>query len=141
MLALGAFLTYGAFVTLAVFALVHRRPDAPRWVTASWAGEVVSIAIVAMLAMGVAELIAGATSAYQDGPDLVDLGLLAVVLLAAILIWRKLDLRARMRAPAVDSRASLQGAGGAEAGRGAQPTPGMPATSAPAPSRRRTRAA
>jgi hypothetical protein len=67
----------------------------------------ISVAIVAMLAIGLAQFVAGAAKAYFEGPQLVDLGLLAVVLLAAVAIWRKLDLRARMRAAAVDPRAGV----------------------------------
>ena len=46
--------------------------------------------------------VAGALGAYQEGLQLVDLGLLAAVLLVALVIWRRIDLRARFRAMAAE---------------------------------------
>lgn len=98
MLALGALLTTSALLALAGAAIAARSPGAPRWATASWSGELITLAIVAAFALGLANLIAGAADAYDEGIDLVDLGLLAVVLCGAALIWRQLGLGARMRA-------------------------------------------
>lgn len=141
MLALGALLLCAAILALAASAILFRRPDPPRWTTRAWAGEVISIAIVAMLALGLAYLFTGAAGAYQEGPAVVDLGLLAVVLVAAVALWRKLALGVRMRATAVEPATRRQAAGGVAASRGATPLPEMPATSEPPPSRPRPRAA
>jgi hypothetical protein len=109
MLTLGALSTCAAVLTLAALAIVFRSPDPPRWTTSSWAGELISVGLVSLFALGLAMFIAGAVSAYREGLALIDLGLLAAVLLVALMIWRRLDLRARFRA-------MTAAAGGAEAG-------------------------
>ena len=98
MLALGGLLICAAVLALAALAPIFRRPDPPRWATWSWAEELATLAVVGALAMGVGWLVAGAARAVQSGPELVDLGLLGAVLLVTVLIWRKLDPRARLRA-------------------------------------------
>ena len=98
MLALGGLLICAAVLALAALAPIFRRPDPPRWATWSWAEELATLAVVGALAMGVGWLVAGAARAVQSGPELVDLGLLGAVLVVTVLIWRKLDPRARLRA-------------------------------------------
>jgi hypothetical protein len=98
MLAIGGLLVAIALLALAAAARVFRRADPPRWTTRGWIGELVTLAIVCTLALGLGYLAAGAVAAFQTGPDFVDLGLLTGVALAAILIARKLSARARPRA-------------------------------------------
>ena len=97
MLTLGGLLTCVAILALAALAIVFRSPNPPRWTTWSWAEELISVSLVSAFALGLAMFVAGAFRAYQEGLPLVDLGLLAVVLVGAIVIWRRLDLRAGFR--------------------------------------------
>ena len=98
MLATGGLLTAIALLTLAAVAPVFRSSNPPRWTTYGWVGELVTLAIVCTLALGLGYLGAGTIEAFQTGPDSIDLGLLAVVLFASIVIWRRLKARARPKA-------------------------------------------
>jgi hypothetical protein len=112
MLPLGGLLTCAAILALAALAVVFRSPNPPRWTTWSWAGELISVGLVALFALGLAMFVAGAVGAYHEGLQLVDLGLLAAVLLAAVVIWRRLNLRAGFRAmPAEPVGADARSAG------------------------------
>jgi hypothetical protein len=62
--------------------------------------ELVTLAIVCTLALGLGCLAAGALAAFQTGPDHVDLGLLAGVALVAVVIWRGLKARGGTAGPA-----------------------------------------
>jgi hypothetical protein len=97
MLALGALLVCGALLTLAALTTVFRRPDPPRWTR--WSGELITLALVAAFALGIAYFIAGVSRAYEQGVSTVDLGLLAAVLAAAFVIARGLRLRTRPAHP------------------------------------------
>ncbi len=92
MLALGGLLICGALFALASFATVFRSTQPPAWTR--WSGELITLAIVAAFAIGLADFIAGVSRAYEAGLSLVDLGLLAAVLVAAFAIGRGLKLRA-----------------------------------------------
>jgi hypothetical protein len=133
MLPLGGLLTCAAILALAALAIVFRNPNPPRWTTSSWAGELISVGLVSLFALGLAMFVAGAASAYREGLSLIDLGLLAAVLLAALVVWRRLDLRARFRAMAADpGGADARGAGPA-ATAGAPPAATEPPPSQTAP--------
>ena len=106
MLATGGLLVAVALLALAAVAPVFRRADPPRWTTRGWIGELVTLAIVCTLALGLGYVGAGAVAAFQTGPDLVDLGLLAGVALVALVIWRWLKARAGTTAGAVVAAAS-----------------------------------
>ncbi len=97
MLTFGALLISVALLTLAAVAVIARGPDAPRWASAAWAGELIAIGLVTIFAIGLANFISGFASAYESGPRAVDLGLLALVLVGAVLIGRKLSTLARSR--------------------------------------------
>jgi hypothetical protein len=114
-LALGGLLICAALFALAALAIACRSPNPPRWAIGSWAGELGSLAIVALLAFGVADFTAGAVSVYEDGLHVLDLGLLAVLLFGVLAIWRRLDVRARLKAVAADARAQTASPSGAEA--------------------------
>ena len=101
MLATGALLVSIALLTLATVAPVFRSSNPPRWTTRGWVGEVVTLAIVCTLAVGLGYLGAGLIGIWQTGLDYLDLGLLAAVLLVAVVIWRKR--RARRTAPAAEA--------------------------------------
>jgi hypothetical protein len=105
MLATGGLLTAIALLTLAAVAPVFRSSNPPRWTTYGWVGELVTLAIVCTLALGLGYLGAGAIEAFQTGPDYLDLGLLAGVLVVSVVIWRRLN--ARARPTAVEADASL----------------------------------
>jgi hypothetical protein len=97
-------LTYGGLslcasvLALAALLPLFRAPNARPSLTVGWLGEVITIAIVCAFALGVGFLVTGTIHAYQEGPNYVDLGLVAGVLLGSLLIWRKLDVRKRLRA-------------------------------------------
>jgi hypothetical protein len=109
MLAIGALLLSIALLTFAVLVPVFRSSNPPRWTTRGWVGELVTVVIVSTLALGLVYFLAGVASAFQTGPDYLDLGLLALVLLASIVIWRRLSTRARQEAvePAASGHARV----------------------------------
>jgi len=117
MLAIGGLLTCAAVLILAAVAPVFRSDNPPRWATYGWVGEVVTLAIVCTLAIGVGYLGAGVIDAFQTGVDYLDLALLAGVVLVAVVIWRQW----KARAPAKSLEAEATG---------------PPAASAPPPPRR-----
>lgn len=90
MLATGGLLVAIALLTLAVLVPIFQRSDPPRWTTRAWIGELVTVSIVCGLALGLVYLGAGTIDAIQTSPSYLDLGLLAVVLVASIPIWRRL---------------------------------------------------
>jgi hypothetical protein len=116
MLALGALLTCSALFGIAAVAILFRRPDPPRWTTRSWAGEFVAIALVCALALGMGYLVAGSISAYQQGLEAIDLGLLAAVLALALVAWRKLNLRERWTAMTAETTGPVAVPRAADAG-------------------------
>ena len=77
-------------------------------------GELVAITIVFALAFGIACFVAGLIDAFQTGPDWVDLGLLALVLVIASAIWLRLN-AARSRTLR-STAAAVPGAATARAG-------------------------
>lgn len=95
MLATGGLLMSIALLTLVVVAPVFRSENPPRWATYGWVGELVTLAIVCTLAIGVGYLGAGAIDAFQTGVDYLDLGLLGLVLLVSVVLWRRLNPRAK----------------------------------------------
>jgi hypothetical protein len=98
MLATGGLLVSIALLTLAVLVPIFHSSDPPRWTTRGWIGELVTVSIVCTLALGLGCLGAGTIAAFQSGPDYLDLGLLAVVLVASIVIWRRLKASTRQKA-------------------------------------------
>jgi hypothetical protein len=97
MLATGGLLVCIALLTLAVVAPLFRSSDPPEWTRHRWIGELVTLTIVCTLALGLGYLGAGAIAALQTGPASLDLGLLAVVVLVSVMIWRGLQARTRTR--------------------------------------------
>jgi hypothetical protein len=119
MLATGGLLVSIALLTLALLAPIFHGSDPPRWTTRGWIGELVTVSIVCVLALGLVQLGAGAIEAVRSGPKYLDLGLLAVVLTASILIWRRL--KARAPRTTTEPAASLDVAGSASGRVPAQP--------------------
>jgi hypothetical protein len=86
MLATGGILVCVAVLTLAAVAPVFRSSNPPRWTTYDWVGELLTLAIVCTLALGLGYLGAGATEAFRTGPNYDDLGLLALVLFRSVVM-------------------------------------------------------
>lgn len=101
MLATGGLLVSIALLTLAVLVPIFNRNDPPRWTTRGWIGEVVTVSIVCAFALGLVYLGAGAIDAFQTGLHYLDLGLLALVLVASIAICRRLKARLRQETAGV----------------------------------------
>ena len=99
MLSIGGVLVCVAILALAAVAPAFRSSDPPGWTRRGWVGELVTLSIVCTLAIGVGYLGAGLIAASQTGPDVLDLGLLAGVLVVAAMVWRRLN--GRVRAPAL----------------------------------------
>jgi hypothetical protein len=135
MLATGGLLTAIALLTLAAVAPVFRSSNPPRWTTYGWVGELVTLAIVCTLALGLGYLAAGAIDAFQTGPDYLDLGLLAVVLFVSVVIWRRLNARTRFKAVEADAglHARVPGAMEARSGGLAAATEPVPVTASEPP--------
>lgn len=110
MLTTGGLLVCVAILTLAAVAPAFRSSDPPQWTRRGWVGELVTLAIVCTLAIGVGYLGAGLITAVQTGPDFLDVGLLAGVLLVAVMVWRRLNADVRARASAVAMVAPAQAA-------------------------------
>ena len=102
MLATGGLLVSMALLALMAVAPVFRSSNPPPWATRGWVGEVVTIAIVCALAIGLGYLGAGVIGMVQRGPDYLDLGLLAVVLFVLVVVGRRLSARARASVSAAD---------------------------------------
>ena len=105
MLATGGFLVCIALLILAAAAPAFRSDNPPRWTTYGWVGEVVTLAIVCTLAVGIGYVGAGVIGALQTGLDYLDLALLAGVVLVAVVIWRQW--KARVRAKSLEAEARL----------------------------------
>ena len=99
-LAAGGLLVAIALLALAAVAPAFRTANPPRWTTRGWIAELITLAIVCTLALGLGYLGAGALAAFQTKPEYVDLGLLAGVVLVAIVIWRGLKARGGAAGPA-----------------------------------------
>lgn len=93
--------------------------------------------LVCLFAVGLATFVAGAVDVYRAGAQPLDLGLLAAVLLAAFVVWHRLDPRARFRAMAADPR----GVADARSAGSAATTNLAPAATEPAPSQPTARVA
>jgi hypothetical protein len=102
-LAIGGFWVCIALLTLAAVAPIFRSSNPPRWATRGWVGEIITVAIVCTLAVGLGYFGAGTIDAFQTGPNYLDLGLLAVVLFVSVVIWRRLSRRARLKAVEADA--------------------------------------
>jgi hypothetical protein len=113
MLATGGLLMSIALLTLAAVAPVFRSDNPPRWATRGWVGEVVTLAIVCTMALGFGYLGAGAIDAFQTGADYLDLGLLGLVLLVSVVLWRRLN--ARPKAVGADARVHALAPGSGQA--------------------------
>jgi hypothetical protein len=123
MLATGGLLVAIALLTLAVLVPIFQRSDPPRWTTRAWIGELVTVSIVCGLALGLVYLGAGTIDAIQTSLSYLDLGLLAVVLVASIPIWRRLKARPKAVEPAASADVHLSGSRPARSGGTAKATP------------------
>jgi hypothetical protein len=108
MLATGGLLVCLALLALAAVAPVFRSSNPPQWTTPGWVGEVITLAIVCTLALGLGYLGAGVIGAVQMGVDYLDLGVLAAVLVVSVVIWRRLRARTRPGAPEAAALARAQ---------------------------------
>jgi hypothetical protein len=141
MLATGGLLTAIALLMLAAVAPVFRRSNPPQWTTRRWIGELVTLAIVCTLALGLGYLGAGAIDAFQTGANYVDLGLLLLVLIVSVVIWRGLNARARPKAVEADAglHARVPQTGEARSGSLAAAAEPVPVTASEPPPPHKTR--
>jgi hypothetical protein len=102
MLATGGLLVAIALLMLAVLVQIFRSSDPPRWTTRGWISEVLAVMMICTLALGAVRLGAGTIEAFRTAPDYLDLGLLALVMLVSIVVWRKLR-KGAARPKAVES--------------------------------------
>jgi hypothetical protein len=110
-LASGGPLPCVALLRLAAIASLFRSSNAPRWTSRGCVAEVVALAIIGTLALGVGCLAAGAITVLETRPDYHELGLLAFVVLVAIVIWRRLKPRAVATVGPVLAASGPRGAG------------------------------
>jgi hypothetical protein len=113
-LTIGALLVCVGLLTLTAVAPVFCSSKPPRWTTSRWVGELVTLAIVCMLALGFGYFGAGVIAAFQTRLDYLDLGQLAGVVFVSVVIWRWL--RARSRTTALEAAASARVPGWGDAG-------------------------
>jgi hypothetical protein len=97
-LATGGLVVCVALLALAAVGRAFRSSNPPRWTTHKWVEGIFSLAFACSLPLGLAYLGSGLIGAMQTGPDYLDLGLLAIVLLVSIVIWLGLSGRIRPRA-------------------------------------------
>jgi hypothetical protein len=90
MLATGGLLVAIALLTLAVLVQVFCGSDPPGWTTRGWISELLAVMIICAVALGAVRLGAGTIEAFRTGLDYLDLGLLALVLLVSIVVFRRL---------------------------------------------------
>ncbi len=69
-LAAGGLLVAIALLALAAVAPAFRTANPPRWTTRGWTAELITLAIVCTLALGLGYLGAGALAAFQRGPTI-----------------------------------------------------------------------
>ena len=100
MLILGVVLTATALLTLAALVPVFRAPQPPRWTRARWVGELVTLTIVGAFTFGLTGLCAGAYRAYQSGPTLLEVGVIALTLGLTVVLWRRPGRRRQALTPA-----------------------------------------
>jgi hypothetical protein len=135
MLATGGLLVSIALLTLAVIAPVFRSSNPPQWTTRGWIGELITLAIVCTLALGLGYLGAGAIDAFRTGPDYLDLSLLVVVLFALVVVWRGLKARAGPNAVGADASAFARALQSGRADSGLVTMAAAPPVAASAPPR------
>ena len=88
MLIMGVVLIATALLTLAALVPVFRAPQPPRWTRSRWVGELVTLTIVGAFTFGLTGLCAGAYRAYQFGPTLLEVGVIALTLGLTVVLWR-----------------------------------------------------
>jgi hypothetical protein len=133
MLATGGLLVSIALLALALVAPVFRSNNPPQWTTRGWIGELVTLAIVCTLALGLGYLGAGVIAAFQAGPNYLDLGLLGVILLVSTVIWRRLSARARPGVADVSGHARVPEFGQAYSGGPVATAEPLPVTASGSP--------
>lgn len=99
MLAIGGLLAGAALLAIVILAPLFRRPEPPRWTTYQLVGELITVAIVSLLALGIGSIGAGLVEAFRDGADAVQLGLFAASLAAVVAVWRWLNARTAPAGP------------------------------------------
>ena len=90
MLIMGVVTTAAALLTLAALVPVFRAPQPPRWTRSRWVGELVTLTIVGGFTLGLAGLGAGAYRAWQSGPSLLELGVIALTVGIVVVLWGRL---------------------------------------------------
>jgi hypothetical protein len=103
MLIMGVVSIAATVLALAALLPVFRAPRQAHWTRRKWVGEVITLAIVGGLTLGVAGFCAGAYRAYQSGLTLVDAGVVMLVVGLSVVLWRWLARRRQAAAPVTPS--------------------------------------
>jgi hypothetical protein len=101
MLIVGVVLTATAALTLAAPVPLFRAQQPPRWTRSRLVGEMATLALVGTFTLGLACLGVGVYRAYQSGPTLIELGVVALALGLAVVLWRRVGVRQPAVAPAM----------------------------------------
>lgn len=134
MLALGGMLIGVTIVALGLLLPICRDPDGPSWVRRSLIGELMTVALVTMLALGLGHVGAGIVRQVEQGVDPIDIGLFLAVLAAVVAVWPRLRVRARLRA--IELKAAAAGPRIVTSGPD-EPTPIKPVPTTPRRSQRK----
>ena len=105
MLAIGGLLAGAALLAIVVLAPLFRRPEPPRWTRYQLVGELITVGIVSLLALGIGYMGAGVVAAFGAGIDIVQLGLFAASLVAVVVVWRWLNARTAPAGPSAEATA------------------------------------
>lgn len=101
MLTIGALLFASALLAFAAVSRVCDRPVPPRWTRRSGAAELLTMILATIITAGLACLAVplGLVAGYEGRVEPVDLGLVALVLVGTVVLWRRLSVRERMARP------------------------------------------
>ena len=106
MLTLGSVLVASSLLLTALTALLFRRPNPPRWTKPDLVAMLVGVPLTAIMALGLGYMGVGA---YRlSGVDaLAQIVPSVVVAAVAFVLWRRLNVRPRLRAYAAANEASV----------------------------------
>jgi hypothetical protein len=91
MLAMGAVLTGAAVFILGLITPIFRRPDPPRWTRMALVGELITVAIVSAMTLGLGFLAIGIFHTLKGDEPLLDLVIFGALVVASVVFlrWRR----------------------------------------------------